>query len=221
MKSSKVKKILSITIIALVLAITVLTIVFALVPKKLYNPVTTDYTYVYVHQKDNDYGSFMKNNDEQKKEIDKINELLSDSTKDNLLSSIFQGTSKFDYRVVVEKATVSSITSSGTYLIFGGYTGDAEENAVLEDGTADGSSTDGKMLIFKGEKYKNAQSTTPKLTIRYQKMIMPLSNDTDFQERVVYLVDKDGNSNYQIKFLAHQSDLYNYVESLTGLASKN
>ena len=48
--TSKVKKIISIVIISLILAITVAVVVLALIPKKLYNPVPTDYTTLTVYR---------------------------------------------------------------------------------------------------------------------------------------------------------------------------
>ena len=67
---------------------------------------------------------------------------------------------------------------------------------------------------LKYKKFKNPQAVDPDKVVTFRKLVMPLTSTEDFQERIVYLVDVDGNCNYQIKFLAHQSDLYNYVESL-------
>ena len=200
MKSSNVKKILSIVIVSLVLAITALTVILALIPKTLYNPIAKGYSYVYVHQKDDEYNTYLANSEsqEQKDVLNKIDALLKESVKDNLLSSIFQGTGSFDTRVVIEKksSVMSDIAkaSGATSLVFG-YAEDQE-------------------FVFKGKKFKNPQAVDPDKVVTFRKLVMPLTSDQDFQERIVYLVDVDGNCNYQIKFLAHQSDLYNYVESL-------
>ena len=53
MDTTKVKKILSIVIISLILAVTILTIVLALVPKKLYNPISEGYSAVTVYKDKN------------------------------------------------------------------------------------------------------------------------------------------------------------------------
>ena len=136
MNSNKAKKIVSIVIISVVLAITILTVVLALIPKKLYNPIANGYDYITVYKKDASVNNYAdEDSDEQKAIIDNIAKYLEKSTKDNVLSSIFQGTGK-------------------------------------------------------------------------------VANDRDFQERTVYVVDGEGNSDYQIKFIAHQSDLYTYIESL-------
>lgn len=196
MKSSKVKKIISIVIISLVLAITIATVVLALVPKKLYNPIASDYDYVTVYQKDSSqaYTVYPKDNDKTK--INNISKYLDKSLQDNILSSIFQGTSKFESKIVVESTTsvISNIASGSTCLVFG----------YVEEQT----------LMFNGKEYKNTNAKDPEKSITFNKLVMPLSNDKDFQERVVYVMDNGSNSSYQIKFLAHQSDLYNYIESL-------
>lgn len=196
MKSSKVKKIISIVIISLVLAITVATIVLALVPKKLYNPIASDYDYVTVYQKDASQPNTVYPDDSDKTKINNISKYLDKSLQDNILSSIFQGISKFESKIVVESTTsvISNIASGSTCLVFG-YVND-------------------QTLMFNGKEYKNNNAKDPEKTITFNKLVMPLSNDKDFQERVVYVMDNGSNSNYKIKFLAHQSDLYNYIESL-------
>ena len=66
-----------------------------------------------------------------------------------------------------------------------------------------------------GKEYKNPlRPVDQDETITFTKIYMPLSNDSDFQERVVYLTKGDNKSSYQIKFLAHQGDLYNFVQNL-------
>lgn len=197
MNSNKAKKIVSIVIISVVLAITILTVVLALIPKRLYNPIANGYDYITVYKKDASVNNYTdEDSDEQKAIIDNIAKYLEKSTKDNVLSSIFQGTGKFEYRIVV--ATTSnvetSIAKNSTCLIFGYI--------------------DEQKLMFDGKEYKNPQATDPTKTITFQKLVMPVANDRDFQERTVYVVDGEGNSDYQIKFIAHQSDLYTYIESL-------
>ncbi len=197
MNSNKAKKIVSIVIISVVLAITILTVVLALIPKKLYNPIASGYDYITVYKKDASVNNYAdEDSDEQKAIIDNIAKYLEKSTKDNVLSSIFQGTGKFEYRIVVAKTSnvETSIAKNSTCLIFGYI--------------------DEQKLMFDGKEYKNSQATDPTKTITFQKLVMPVANDRDFQERTVYVVDGEGNSDYQIKFIAHQSDLYTYIESL-------
>lgn len=199
MNSSKVKKIVSIVIISVVLAITILTVVLALVPKKLYNPIAEGYDYITIYKKSGSVpNTYMTDEDREDQKIvtEYVAKNLEKSIKDNVLSSIFQGTGKFEAKVVVTTTNnvKSSIASGNTCLIFGYI--------------------DEQKLIFNGKEYKNTQATDPTKTITFKELVMPISKDSDFQERVVYLMDEDGNSYYQIKFLAHQSDMYEYIESL-------
>lgn len=197
MKSNVFKKVLSIVIIGLVLAITITTVVLALIPKRLYNPIADSYVYVRIYQKDNETYNFYNKvggSDEQKQICTSIDENLKKSLKDNVLSSIFQGTGKYDESIVVSKVSSveSSIAKGKTCLIFG----------WLEK----------QKLTIKGEEYVPSNSND---VVTYTELAMPIENDNDFQERVVYVLNSDGGSTYQIKFLAHQSDLYSYINGLS------
>ena len=168
MNSNKAKKIVSIVIISVVLAITILTVVLALIPKKLYNPIANGYDYITVYKKDASVNNYAdEDSDEQKAIIDNIAKYLEKSTKDNVLSSIFQGTGIFEYRIVVAKTSKveTSIAKNSTCLIFGYI--------------------DEQKLMFDGKEYKNSQATDPTKTITFQKLVMPIANDRDFQERTV------------------------------------
>lgn len=195
--SSKVKKIISIVIISLVLAITITTVVLALIPKKLYNPIASGYDYVTVYKKNESRkNSYYARDEEDKPVLNDIANYLDKSLKDNILSSIFQGTSSFENKIVAEatSSVLNNVASGSTCLVFG--------------------FADSQTLMFNGVEYKNPNSTTPENPITFNRLVMPISNDKDFQERVVYVLDESGTSNYKIKFLAHQSDLYNYIESM-------
>ncbi len=196
MKSNVFKKVLSIVIISLVLAITITTVVLALIPKKLYNPIADSYRYITIYQKDNDTYNLYDTNgtDEQKQVCSAIAENMKKSLKDNVLSSIFQGTGKYDESIVVSKVSSveSSIAKGKTCLIFG----------WLEK----------QKLTIKGEEYTPSNSND---VVTYTQLVMPVENDNDFQERIVYVLNSDGSSTYQIKFLAHQSDLYSYINGLS------
>lgn len=200
--TSKVKKILSIVIISVIVAITALTIILAIVPKRLYNPVVSGYDRVAVYKDGKGVGYDLVENqmtDKQRAFKADLEKYLSDSFKDNMLSSIFQGTGRYENKVVSKN----------------------EENVVTNIAKASGSIClvfeyyEEQKLIFNGEEYKNPKATDPTKTITFTKIYMPLSADSDFQERVVYLTSGDSKtSSYQIKFLAHQGDLYNFVQNL-------
>ena len=44
---------------------------------------------------------------------------------------------------------------------------------------------------------------------------MQISDNEQFEECTIYLTGSDNKSNYQVKFLAHQSDIYEYLIGLT------
>lgn len=200
MNTSKIKKILSIVIITLILALTVTTIVLAIVPKRLYNPVTNGYmsVAVYRNKKDRMYFATADANAEDKEFNTKLSKLLSDSVKDNVLSSIFQGTGKFKSEVTArdEGNVMTNVAkvSDGMCLVF---MYDKEQT-----------------LMFNGKVYKNPQAIGKDNPVTYTKIFMPIANDQDFQERTVYLADSSNKSAYQIKFLAHQSDIYDLINNL-------
>lgn len=201
MDTTKVKKILSIVIISLILAVTILTIVLALVPKKLYNPISEGYSAVTVYKdkNSNTYTFTGEISEEQRSFRDNLDKYVKNSVKDNMLSSIFQGTGRYEAKVISREEgnvmnNVANVSGS-TCLIF----------QYLEE----------QKLIFNGKEYKNPQALDPDKTITYTKLYMPISNTDDFQEAVVYLTDKTNKSSYQIKFLAHQSEIYSYLTGLT------
>ncbi len=201
--TSKVKKILSIVIISVIVAITALTIILAIVPKRLYNPVVSGYDRVAVYKDGKGVGYDLVENQMTDKQLAfkaDLEKYLSDSFKDNMLSSIFQGTGRYENKVVSKN----------------------EENVVTNIAKASGSIClvfeyyEEQKLIFNGEEYKNPlRPVGQNETITFTKIYMPLSKDSDFQERVVYLTSGDSKeSSFQIKFLAHQGDLYSFVQGL-------
>lgn len=200
--TSRVKKILSIVIISVIVLITALTVILAIVPKRLYNPVTEGYYRVAVYKDGKDAGGYNLTGDMTDKEKDfkkKLARYLDESFKDNCLSSLFQGTGRYESKVISknEENIVSNIAkASGAVVLRFEY-------------------SEAQKLIFNGKEYKNSQASDPTKTITFTRIYMPLSNDGDFQERIVYLTSGTSTtSSYQIKFLAHQGDLYNYISSL-------
>ena len=200
--TSRVKKILSIVIISVIVLITALTVILAIVPKRLYNPVTEGYYRVAVYKDGKDAGGYNLTGDMTDKEKDfkkKLARYLDESFKDNCLSAVFQGTGRNESKVISknEENIVSNIAkASGAVVLRFEY-------------------SEAQKLIFNGKEYKNSQASDPTKTITFTRIYMPLSNDGDFQERIVYLTSGTSTtSSYQIKFLAHQGDLYNYISSL-------
>lgn len=195
MKTNNAKKIASIAIIALVLALTIVTIVLALVPKKLYNPISDGYKLVHVYRDglSNSYKYGDLGSDESNGIINDLLELHENSLKDNVLSHIFQGTSSFKPTVVNNSYSdvFSMNNADGVLCIVFNY---------LEEQT----------LVIDGEEYKDETALSSK-TVTYNKIYMPISNSDSYEECIVYLADSSNKSSYQIKFLAHQKEIYQYI----------
>lgn len=201
MKSSKVKKIISIVIVSIIVAIALTTVVLAIVPKRLYNPIVDGYYTVTVYNNKDTKYQYMGNNssEEQKTFNTKLRELVDKSVKDNLLSAIFQGTGSFE--VKVESTNQGNVMNKVANV----------DNAVcLVYNYLD----DEQTLKFGDEVYINSQATTADKTVKFTKIFMPITNNDSFEECIVYLANSENTSNYQIKFLAHQADLYSYLTSL-------
>ena len=201
MKTSNVKKVLSIVILCVIVAVTVATVVLAVVPKTLYNPIDDGYSAitVYKNTKSNTYKSIAGNSEQDQKVVGNIEEKLALSVKDNILSTIFQGTGSFESTVVYEKTATDCMSSvakksNGVCLIFN----------YLDEQT----------LVIDGEEYTHPDATGEGKTIVYTKMFMPVSNNEEFQECTVYLAGSNNKSNFKIKFLAHQSELFDYLSDL-------
>ena len=205
MKKDLVKKIVSISVVSLVLALVVATIVLALVPKKLVNPVTEGYASITVYKDNLDkqyFKNFYDETESEKKygaEFDKIASLHEDSLRDNLLSSMFQGLGKFGVEVVasLNSDVIKNVAKAeGNCLVFT-YIG-----------------KDKQVLKINGEVYYDETSLKSE-AVEYDMVVMPLIDSNGFEERVLYLADREtGKSQYQLKFLADQSELNEYIENL-------
>ena len=209
MKKDLVKKIVSISVVSLVLALVAATIVLALVPKKLVNPVTDGYASITVY-KDSSSQQYFKDfyNPTTATEAEKkynavygeISDLHKESLKDNLLSAMFQGLGKFGVEVVASlnsNVETNIAQAEGNCLVFT-YIG--EEKQILK---------------INGEVYYDETSLKSE-AVEYDMIVMPLSAENGFSERVIYLADRETKkSQYQLKFLADQSELNEYIESLS------
>ena len=202
MKTSKVKKVLSIVILCVIAAITVATIVLAVVPKTLYNPIDDGYKAITIYKGTNSniYKNVEGNSEQDREVIEQIETLHAKSIKDSLLSTIFQGTASFETSVVYEKTATDCMSNvakktNSVCLIFN----------YLDEQT----------LVIDGEEYTHTDATGENNTITYTKMFMTVSDNAEFQECVVYLANSNDKSNFKIKFLAHQSELYDYLTDLS------
>lgn len=204
MKSNTLKKVLSIIIISIILAVVVTTLVLAFVQKSLYNPIVDlgkdiDKYYSVTIYKDgvsNRYNNNDVASEEDKEIVAKLDELMKDSTKASILSLMFQGTSSYEVKPVVHNAgdVMKDIAS-------------AKGQVCLVYDFLDEEPT----LMWDGEPYTNKQAKDPNAPITFRKLFIPISNTEEFTECTAYLADKDNKSSYQIKFLAHQSAVYQYM----------
>lgn len=201
MKTKNLKKILSISIISLVLALTAVVVILAIVPKKHYNPVDNDFYSISVWRetvtnnylvKDGEVGS-----DESNAVVNDIVELHEKSLKDNVLSSLFQGTSSF-------KPTVKAYGHNNVRTEF---QKDGYISIVFHYSTE-------QKLIFQGEEYKHSNSQQSTKTVTFERAVLVLTNSSSFEKATLYLTDADFSSDYQVEFLAHQADLYQYIIGL-------
>lgn len=191
MKSNLAKKIVSITVLALVVALVITTIVLALVPKKMADPIASGYSRIIIYQDDASEAVSKTNRADV---FEKIEELHEESLKDNVLSAIFQGTGSF--KATVKKEYKTNVTSS-----IAAQSGNALVFEYLET----------QVLKIDGEVYKDEGSLGAS-TVEYDTIIMPLTDGTNFEECVIYLVDSSENtSSYQVSFLACQAELNDYI----------
>ena len=208
MKSNTLKKVLSIVIIAIISAVVITTCVLAFVQKSLYNPITEiskdmDSFYTLTVYKDGYYGVHHNSDSEtedKKQVIKDVKEMQIDSTKASILSLMFQGTSDYEPRIITSVAgnVMTSIAKAkGSVCLVYDYL-DEEQT-----------------LLWEGEVYKNSQAKDPNAPITFRKLIIPVSNTDEFGVCTAYLVDKDNKSSYQIEFLAHQSEIYEYLINIT------
>ena len=200
MKTQNAKKIISIVVVALVLAVTIATIVLALVPTKLYNPITKDKLQSVTIYRDELSNVYLYNFEGQESKTAVCNELIGlheKSLQDNTLSSLFQRATS--YKASVNKESIantleSKIDVAGVLALIFTFSEDQE-------------------LVFNGEVYKDTTlvSSTP---VKYRKLMMIINNTESYEETVVYLTDSSNRSNYNIKFLAHQSELYDHIKNI-------
>lgn len=197
MKTNNLKKVISIVVVALVLAITITTIVLALVPTKLYNPVNKDKLQSVTVYRDELSNVYLYNFEGQEERTEVCNELIKlheDSLQDNILSSLFQRATSYEAKVnkkAITNVLDSCVDVSGVLALVFTYS---------EDQT----------FMFNGEEYKD-QTIVSSTTVKYRKLMLLVNNTEGYEETTVYLTDSSNRSNYNITMLAHQSELYNHI----------
>lgn len=202
MRTNLTKKIISITVVALVVALVIATIVLACIPKKFTDPIVDNYASITVYKDGKPQQYRLIQNPEtsaerrQNEVFKNIQKLHAESLKDNLLSAMFQGTGSFKTEVADESISISKITSDNKYVLVFTY---LQEDLLLE---------------VNGEVYRD-ETTLTSDTVPFSMLIVPLVDTSNFHSNLVYVAERTATkSNYQVPFLAHQSELYDYVASL-------
>ena len=205
MKTSTLKKVLSIVIVSIVLALVAVTIILAVVPKRFGNIISDNYATLSVY-KDGKENLFVYNGQstdesdvKQNKVINEIVRLHKESLKDNLLSAIFQGTGSFKIEVLQDPETsvINFVDKEGVYGLVFDYT------------TPQTLKVDGAELKY--------EETLSSKTVTYNRIVMPLKDTNRFDDNVIYLCNSSSDSTYQVRYIAHQSDICDYIDSIANL----
>lgn len=202
MKTNTLKKVMSIVIVSIVLALVAVTIILAVVPKRFGNIISDNYATVSVYKNGKEqlfwYNANLNdnNNVEDSKVVKEIDRLHKASLKDNLLSAIFQGTGSFKIEVVQDPETnvISFVDKEGVYGLVFDYT----ELQTL--------TVDGKELKY--------EQTLSSKTVSYNRIVMPLTDSNRFTDNTIYLCNSSSDSTYQVRYIAHQSDICDYIDSI-------
>lgn len=193
------KKKLTIIFSVLVIALVLATIALAIIPINLYNGIESNISSIVVYK--NGVGETYEPliDDDSQVVIDKIYDLQKKSIGETILSSWLQSTSSFT--ASINKETTSSFSSLLT-----------NTSNVFVEFKYSGTQT----LMLNGEVYLDKSISTP-AQVEYTSLFLPISNTSSFDNVTIYVAYyQDGSvvSKFQIKTIAHQSDLYSYIMDL-------
>ncbi len=189
------KKVISIISIVLVALLVGATITLACVKTHTFDAVDAlgDYDKiesVEIFKNGSSYNTFSSYSD--KTTIDKIVSLHKDSLKDNVLSALFQGATGFDesFDKLSTSKSVSDIYAENICISF--------------------KFSEKQTLKWNGENVLTAKEKT----VEYNKIIMQLNNSKNFADVAVYVLNDSTSSLYRVNTLAHQADLYDYINKM-------
>lgn len=189
------KKVISIISIVLVALLVGATITLACVKTRTFDAVDAlgDYDKiesVKVYKGGSEYNTFTSHSD--KTVIDKIVSLHKDSLKDNVLSALFQGATGFDESMdtLTVAKNVSDMYSENVCISF--------------------KFSEAQTLKWDGENVLNAKEKT----IEYKEIVMILNNSENFADVTIYVLNNTSSSQYKVNALAHQADLYDYIDKM-------
>ena len=193
------KKTIAIITVAFLALLVAVTIILAVIPKNFYDPINnySNLSYIRVYKGDGTCQDYYKtSSDSEDKEIyAKLLELHEESLKENILVSMFQGALSFNGGIETEAFTSDTLKdqlAKGCYIEFS-YNADFEQP-----------------LKYDGKDFRNGEGDL----VEYTKMIIEVNSSNYMEECRAFVLNGEKASSYNVRFLAHQSELYKYVQSL-------
>ncbi len=196
------KKIFSIIVLSLVGLLVAATVVLALVSTSQYNPVVNDADYIVVYKNSQTNSNpYAKDSEEYKK----IYDLHKQSLKQNILSTMFQGALGNNSELTkVSEANISSLLNAENSGLFVEFAFDNED----------------QVLMWEDKQYTYETSNGAKKVATFDALYLGIENTENYTTITVYVV-LNGKYNFKITSLAHQSELYEYVNALSWAGSVN
>ncbi|MBQ4558514.1 MAG: hypothetical protein IJA61_04000 [Clostridia bacterium] len=202
---TKGKKIFIWAVAVVLLAVIATAIILSVVSTEFYNPVIKDVRHVIIWSNGEQVGVGTHTNPDYQtgangeltqgnKIYNKIMELHNNSVKESVLTNLLGGGYGYEATVTETETAISSITKS--------------DAVVIEFVCANY-----ETLMFNGEEYTDTDDDV----VKFNKMYLAVYNTENLSETTLYFVNTDADkndSNVQIKFLAKQSELYNYILGL-------
>lgn len=131
---------------------------------------------------------------DRKARYEKVMDLYNNSFKQKIMSGIFQGVLSTKAEIKREYKSISSILSSGTFVVF--------------------NYNDYQTLKLNGKNYEYKSGTVTEKNIQYKKIIVEVKDTNAISDIKIYVESKDNSdySNYHYIVKAKQSDLYKYLQ---------
>ena len=186
------KKVLSIAALCLIGILAGTIIVFSCVNKDFnLNLTNPDSISVYINKSltENSEAYSLDSDDAHKEIYNKILALYNDSFKQKMMSAFFNGTLNEGVTITRESRNLSSLTNTGTWLVF-----DYNLNP--------------QTIRLNGKDYKDDSSSSKE----YDKVFVEVKNSETMTTFTIYLAKRESNySYYHYTARAKQCDLYNYL----------
>ena len=186
------KKVLSIVALCLIGILAGTIIVFSCVNKDYnLNLTNPDSISVYINKsyKESSEAYSLDSDDAHKEIYNKILSLYNDSFKQKMMSAFFNGTLNEGVKITKEYRNLSSLTSTGTWLVF-----DYNLNP--------------QTIKLNGKDYKDDSSYSKE----YDKALVEVKNSETMTTFTIYLAKRESDySYYHYTVRAKQCDLYNYL----------